>query len=171
MPSELRAATLGFLVGSLTGGFLVGAAAWLLRPPPPDNAAVQVLAATEAVLDDYARVTRMREALAHASAARLAVAEFLASRGRAPDGNAEAGLPDPDALRQVGLETVLEQPGGTLAVRFAAPLAGAVQFRPEAVDASGGVHFECSSPDIADIARIVPGCRFRDGDRHDGTLR
>ncbi|MBX3726596.1 MAG: pilin [Xanthomonadales bacterium] len=164
MPSDLRAATLGFLVGALTGGLLVGAAAWLLRPPPLEDPAVQLRAATQALLDDQARMTLMREALVHASAARVAVAEFMSSHGRAPDSNAEAQLPDADDWRQVGLETVLVQPGGTLAVRFAAPLAGAVRFRPEVVGATGGVRFECSSPDIADIARIVPGCAYRPGE-------
>lgn len=170
MPSELRAATLGFLVGSLTGGFLVGAAAWHFTPAPADPSA-QVLAATEAVLADQVRIARMREALVHASAARLAVAESLSSHGRAPVSNAEAGLPAPDAWRAAGLEEVSVRADGILVARFAAPLAGTVRFRPEVLAASGSVTFECSSPDIADIARIVPGCRFRDGDRYDGTLR
>lgn len=52
-------------------------------------------------------------------------------------------------------------PEGVLVATFAAPLAGQVHYRTGPADSVGGLIIHCSSPDIPDIARVVPGCEYR----------
>lgn len=158
MPSELRAATLGFVVGSLTGAALVAAVVWWRTPVPSLDA--QVLAATQDVLEDYARTTRLRAVLAQAATARVAVAESVHNQGRFPTSNAEAGLPPATAWQGDGIAELVVGDGGVITVTLSPPLAGQVQLRPDLDEGgSGSVRWYCSSPDIADLGGAMPDCQ------------
>jgi hypothetical protein len=98
-----------------------------------------------------------------ASGAKTALAEFYANRGSWPTKNEDAGLPTPEAYRGESLRK-LEVDGPTITLTFDARSGvdgGQIILTGEATpNFAMGINWRCVSPNISDIAAIVPACKY-----------
>ena len=95
--------------------------------------------------------------------AKVAVAEYYARHGSWPRKNEDAGAAAPTTFRERSMRS-LEINGQTITVTFDARSGvddGKIVFTGTADDdASTSVHWTCESPNITDIASILPECMY-----------
>ncbi|UXI68749.1 pilin [Tahibacter amnicola] len=99
-----------------------------------------------------------------ADPARVALAEFYFSHGTWPSSNAQAGLPEPSLYRGESLRT-LAVSGSTITLTFdgrSGVDGGQIILRGETTpELAMGIHWECISPNLPDIATALPHCVHR----------
>jgi len=97
-----------------------------------------------------------------AGSAKTAVAEYYASRGDWPTTNEDAGLPTPDTYRGESLRSLLVE-GPRIILTFDARSGvdgGKIILTGEATpNLAMGINWTCASPNVADIAAILPHCK------------
>jgi hypothetical protein len=103
----------------------------------------------------------IREALAVASSAKNAIAEYYMANGQMPASNVEVGLAEADAYRGISLQSLAVGEGGRIAMTFDAysgAAGGVIELIP---DLSGieamGMQWHCRTQDFPQIKRAWPG--------------
>jgi hypothetical protein len=98
--------------------------------------------------------------------AKMGVANAILSNPTPPSNNAEAHLAAPDQLGSREINSILVSAGGVINVYFSPAVGvgnGMVQLVPKVVtdkDGKKGVQYTCYSPNIPDIATVVPDCTY-----------
>lgn len=99
--------------------------------------------------------------------AKIGVANAMLSNPTPPANNAQAHLAQPNQLASTEISAILVSTGGVINVYFTPVIGvtdGIVQLVPKIVtdkDGRKGVQYDCSSPNIMDIATAAPGCIYR----------
>ena len=98
--------------------------------------------------------------------AKMGVANAILSNPTPPSNNAEAHLAAPNQLGSQEINSILVSTGGVINVYFSPAVGisnGIVQLVPKVVtdkDGKKGVQYACYSPNIPDIATVVPDCTY-----------
>lgn len=153
-----------WLVAGLAGFVLIGVATgwlWWYRGAPQE----QVVPLGPTVDETLPTTQRaIQEALQKAAVAKTTIAEYFASMGKLPDTNAQVGLPEPGAYQSTLLESLSVLSGGLIVAKLSRKAVvggGTIYLKPTANPAVGFVEWQCTSPDLAQIARIAQGCIYQ----------
>lgn len=125
-----------------------------------------VYAATQKTADFQPSKALLERVFTAATGAKTAVASYLyAHAGRAPSGNAQAGLLQPDGFRKVDavLGRVEVVDGGAIMVQMRdtrQQRAGTLLLIPMWKPSSNALPWACVSPDIKDIRALAPSCTY-----------
>ncbi len=111
----------------------------------------------------------LSEALIAAQEVKTASAEYFQSEGRWPANHAAVGMPPPESDKNETLRSVSIEPFGQsirIRIKFIgqAPAPGLEQQLHFIASASGGagrISWSCVSPDIKDIADLLPNCKYQ----------
>ncbi len=118
----------------------------------------------ERSIADERAVFAIRNDVAAASMARVAIAEYYMSNGRMPASNAEAGLPEPETYKGQALRSMTVAPDGSMVLEFDAASGvegGRIEWHPDLTGIeSMGMQWHCSTHDYAQIARALPNCEY-----------
>ena len=110
-----------------------------------------------------ARRDALTDGLRAADGAKTAFAEYYSNTGKLPTGNADVGLPEPDAFRGKAVRSIaVSEQGITVTYDASSGLAvGSVLFEAQADAGSGSVTWRCSSSSYREIKMLVPMCEYR----------
>lgn len=118
----------------------------------------------ERSIADERAVAAIRNDVAAAAMARLAIAEYYMSNGRMPASNAEAGLPAPETYRGHALRSMTVAGDGSMVLEFDAASGvdgGRIEWQPDLAGIeSMGMQWRCSTHDFPQIARALPDCAY-----------
>lgn len=170
-----------FVLGAATGAYIVDwvyrgqadapAQARVTQPaqaapaatPPPASAEFGIAPGSMAewgplMAEDFAR---------YSSATKVALTEFAMTQGRWPGDGAELGIGLSEAVDGHLLKRMRIR-GPRIEFDFLAsgsfPGATVVLEAPaQSLQSPTGIRWDCSSPDYADIGRVLAGCRYRPG--------
>lgn len=101
------------------------------------------------------------------ASSKMSVVNAMRDHGKPPSSNAEARLGAPNAMTTNEISGITVTQGGVISV-YLSPVTGTdhgvVRYVPKLVKGKKGgnaVQFACSSPNIADIAKIAPDCVYQ----------
>lgn len=95
-----------------------------------------------------------------AGSVKTAVAEYFITYGKWPTSNREAGISDPGSYKADNLSAITVLPDGRIRMTFVDNGKQQQVWLHGLVNKAMQVLWKCTTPDIADIAKLIPACAY-----------